>query len=67
MPTSSPGPKPIGTEEGRYVHLGQAQTSYDLEGLSPGEHRVIVVLGDGVHIPLDPPLADTVTFTIEGG
>ena len=57
--------EPIGVEEGRYVHMGQAQTEFTVEGLSPGEHRLIAVVADGVHIPLDPPVSDTVTITVE--
>ena len=59
--------EPIGVEEGRYVHMGQAQTEFVIEGLAPGEHRLIAVVADGVHIPLDPPVADTIWITVEGG
>lgn len=59
--------EPIGVEEGRYIHMGQAQTSFTVEGLAPGEHRLIAVVADGVHIPLDPPVADTVHIIVEGG
>ncbi len=47
------------------VHLGQGQVEYEIEGLDAGEHRVIAVVGDGTHIPLDPWVVDTVTFVIE--
>ncbi len=57
---------PIGVEEGRYIHMGQAQTSFTVEGLEPGEHRLIAVVADGVHVPLDPPVADTVHITVTG-
>ena len=59
--------EPIGTEEGRLIHMGQAQTEWVLEGLSPGEHRLIAVVADGVHIPLDPPVSDTIWIKIEDG
>ncbi|MGI9627097.1 MAG: DUF4399 domain-containing protein [Longimicrobiales bacterium] len=59
--------EPIGVEEGRYIHMGQAQTEFVLEGLEPGEHRLIAVVADGVHIPLSPPVSDTITITVEGG
>jgi len=47
------------------VHLGQGQVEYEIEGLDAGEHRVIAVVGDGTHVPLDPWVVDTVTFVIE--
>lgn len=59
--------EPIGVEEGLYVHMGQAQTEFTVEGLSPGEHRLIAVVADGVHVPLDPPVSDTVMITVEEG
>lgn len=59
--------EPIGLEEGRYIHMGQAQTSFTVEGLEPGEHRLIAVVADGVHVPLDPPVADTVRIMVTEG
>lgn len=56
--------EPIPALPGRFIHLGQGQTEFVLEGLSPGEHTVVAVVADGVHIPLDPPVADTVVFTV---
>ncbi len=56
--------EPIPALDGRFIHLGQAQTEFVLEGLEPGEHRVIAVVADGVHVPLDPPVVDTVVFTV---
>ena len=47
------------------VHLGQGQVEYENEGQDAGEHRVIAVVGDGTHVPLDPWVVDTVTFVIE--
>ncbi len=38
-----------------------------LEGVSAGQHRIIAVVADGVHIPLDPPVVDTILFTVTGG
>jgi len=34
--------------------------------VEPGPHRVIAVLADLAHIPLDPLVADTVTFRVGG-
>lgn len=55
---------PIPNDPGIHYHMGLAQTEFTLEDLSPGEHRVIAVVADGVHIPLDPPVADTITITV---
>lgn len=58
---------PIPAEPGRYIHLGQGQTEYRLEGLDPGEHEIIALVGDHVHVPLNPPVADTVRFVVGQG
>ncbi len=55
---------PIPNDPGVHYHMGLAQTDFTLEELSPGEHRIIAVVADGVHIPLDPPVSDTITVTI---
>ena len=46
------------------IHLGKGDSAFTLEGLVPGTHRVIAVLGDSAHVPLDPLSADTVTFVV---
>ncbi len=62
-PSPMDGPIPAG--QPGVVHLGGGQTEYVIEGLSPGEHRVIAVLGDWAHVPDGTVAADTVTFTIQ--
>ncbi len=47
------------------LHLGRGQTEFVLEELEPGEHRVIALLADHSHVPLEPPAADTVRFTVQ--
>ena len=37
------------------LHLGRGQTEFVLEELEPGEHRVIALLADHSHVPLEPP------------
>jgi Domain of unknown function (DUF4399) len=59
----TPVGQPIPTEAG-IVHLGAAQTSYVIEGLQPGEHRVIAVLGNFQHVRLGTVASDTVRFTV---
>ena len=63
----TPAGQPIPATPGVHIHLGQAQTDYELTGLEPGDYTVIAVVGDAVHVPLDPPVVDTVTFTVGGG
>lgn len=47
------------------LHLGRGQTEFVLEELEPGEHRVIALLANHSHVPLEPPAADTVRFTVQ--
>lgn len=55
---------PIPNDPGVHYHMGLAQTEFTLEDLPPGGHRIIAVVADGVHIPLDPPVSDTVTVVV---
>ena len=46
-------------------HFGGGQTEADLT-LPPGKHTLQLVLGDYLHIPLDPPLvSEKVTVTVK--
>ena len=47
------------------LHLGRGQTEFVLDSLKPGRHRVIALVADWRHVPLSPPVADTVTFTVK--
>lgn len=47
------------------LHYGRGQTEFEIRDLAPGEHRLIAVLADWNHIPLDPPATDTVFITVE--
>lgn len=60
----SPTGEPIPTEEGYIVHMGTGASEFTFEAVEPGEHRLIAVVGDAVHVPVDPPLADTVRFVV---
>ena len=55
-----PGP----TVPGSIIHMGDGSSEYTFEGVAPGEHRLIAVVADGIHIPLQPWVVDTVTFTV---
>ena len=49
------------------IHKGDGTSVHLIEGVAPGTHRIIAVLADGMHVPLDPPVVDTVMFTVTGG
>ena len=46
------------------VHKGDGSTGHTFEGLEPGPHRIIALVANPAHIPLDPPVTDTVNFTV---
>lgn len=55
---------PVPTVPGSIIHMGDGSTAYTFEGVAPGEHRLIAVVADGIHMPLQPWVVDTVTFTV---
>jgi hypothetical protein len=55
---------PVPTVPGSIVHMGDASSSFTFENVEPGEHRLIAVVADGAHFPLQPWVVDTVTFTV---
>lgn len=60
----SPAGVPVPTVPGSIVHMGDGSAVYVFEGVTPGQHRLIAVVADGVHVPLQPWVVDTVTFTV---
>ena len=49
----------------QHVHYGKGQTEASIE-LEPGQHTLQLVLGDGNHVPHQPPiLSKVVTITVE--
>jgi len=60
----TPSNEPVPTVPGSIVHMGNAASEYTFENVAPGQHRLIAVVADGVHVPLSPPVMDTVTFTV---
>jgi hypothetical protein len=60
----TPPGQPIPAGEVGIAHLGQGQSEHTFEEVAPGEHRLIAVLADWVHVPLVPMVADTVQFTV---
>jgi hypothetical protein len=56
---------PVPTVPGSIIHMGNAATSYTFENVGSGPHRLIAVVADGTHMPLQPLVVDTVDFVIE--
>ena len=56
---------PVPTVPGSIVHMGNAASEFTFENVTPGQHRLIAVVADGVHVPLTPAVVDTVTFTVQ--
>lgn len=55
---------PIPTVENSIVHMGDGSGTFTFTNVAPGEHRLIAVVADGAHVPLQPWVVDTVTFTV---
>jgi hypothetical protein len=56
--------QPIPKDE-QHLHFGKGQTDTDL-ALPPGQHTLILVLGDANHVPHDPPVvSEPVTITVQ--
>lgn len=47
------------------IHLGKGDSTFVFLDVSPGRHRIIAVLGDSAHVPLEPLATDTVHVTVE--
>lgn len=60
----TPADQPVPTRPGEVIHMGDGSEEYVFEDVAPGEHRLIAVVADGLHIPLQPWVVDTVTFTV---
>lgn len=56
--------KPIPKDD-RHLHFGKGQTEAQIE-LPPGQHTLQLLLGDGNHVPHDPPVfSGQVLITVE--
>lgn len=54
----------VPTVDGRIVHLGTGASEYVFTDVPAGEHRLIAVVADGMHVPLQPWVTDTIAFTV---
>lgn len=51
--------------DANHIHFGDGSTSTELT-LDPGEHTLLLLLGDHLHIPHEPPVSSpTITITVE--
>jgi len=56
---------PIPVVDGKVMHFGKGQTEVELT-LAPGRHTLQLLLGDYLHIPLDPAVASKkVTIVVQ--
>jgi len=58
------GTVPVPSIPDRVIHMGNGASEYTFSNVGPGEHRLIAVLANGVHMPIQPWVVDTVTFTV---
>ena len=56
--------QPIPAIPGQIIHMGDGSSEYVFKGVGSGEHRVIAVVGDYVHVPIQPWVVDTVHITV---
>jgi hypothetical protein len=55
--------QPIPSDD-NHIHFGKGQTETTLE-LAPGSHTLRLLLGDGSHVPHNPPLvSESITITV---
>ncbi len=57
--------QPVPSVPGSIVHMGDGSQSYTFQNVGSGTHRIIAVVADGAHVPLQPPVVDTVEFVVE--
>lgn len=60
----APAGQPVPAIPGKVIHMGDGSSEYVFEGVPVGSHRMIAVVADGVHVPLQPWVVDTVDFEI---
>lgn len=60
----TPADAPVPTMPNQIVHLGLGQSEWIFEDVPPGVHRIIAVVADGLHMPLQPWVVDTVFVTV---
>jgi hypothetical protein len=56
--------QPVPSVPGKIIHMGTGVSEYTFDSVAPGPHRLIAVIANGVHVPLQPWVVDTVNFTV---
>jgi hypothetical protein len=46
------------------VHKGDGSSEHTFSGLAPGPHRLLAVVANPAHIPIDPAVVDTIDFVV---
>lgn len=65
LPSDLSAPLPA-TDHLLHYGKGQTEVTLDASKLPPGKHTLQLVMGDGSHIPHDPPLVSRkITITVE--
>ena len=57
--------EPIPSVPGAIVHMGDGSSEFTFDAVPAGPHRLITVVADGAHVPLQPLVVDTVNFIVE--
>jgi hypothetical protein len=47
------------------IHLGRGQSDFTFTDVAPGSHRLIAVVADADHVPIQPPVVDTMHFVTQ--
>jgi hypothetical protein len=55
---------PVPAVPGSIVHMGNGASEFTFENVTVGQHRLIAVVADGAHVPLQPLVVDTVVFNV---
>jgi hypothetical protein len=61
----TPAAEPVPTVAGSVIHMGDGSSTYVFQDVPAGEYRLIAVVADGLHVPLQPWVVDTVNFTVQ--
>jgi len=60
----TPAGQPVPSVPGSIIHMGDGSAAFVFSDVEPGEYTLIAVVADGVHVPLQPWVVDTVQFTV---
>ena len=55
---------PVPTVPGSIIHMGDGSSEYVFTDVAPGLHRIIAVVADFAHFPLQPWVTDTIEVMV---